>query len=151
MWVWVNFGRSWRTGKLGVLQSMGFQRRSWLSDWTTRWWALLPQFQVYSKVIQSYLHVYLFFFKYFSYLDYLEYWAEFSVPYSRSLLVKLVILQIFLSLTFHGISWKLWTSLCQTVIWKLYRCLHITLGGSWLVGSLHWEPKLGPIAKSQNR
>ena len=79
-----------------------------------------------------------------------RYWAWFSVPYSRSLLVKLVIHKIFLSLTFHGISWKLWTSLCQTVIWKSYRCLHTTLGGSWLIGSPHWEPKLGPIAKSQN-
>ena len=150
-WVWVKSGRWWRTGKPGVLQPMGSQRRTWLSDWaTTRWWALLFQFQACSRVSQSFLCVYLFFFKFFSYLDYLEYWAEFSVPYSRSLLVKLVIHKIFLSLTFHGISWKLWTSLCQTVIWKSYRCLHTTLGGSWLIGSPHWEPKLGPIAKSQN-
>ena len=31
-WVWANSGRQWRTGKPGVLQSMGSQR---LSDWTT--------------------------------------------------------------------------------------------------------------------
>ena len=143
-WVWVKSGRWWRTGKPGVLQPMGSQRRTWLSDWATRWWALLFQFQVCSRVSQSFLCVYLFFFKFFSYLDYLEYWAEFSVPYNRSLSGKLVIHKIFLSLTFHGISWKLWTSLCQTVIWKSYRCLHTTLGGSWLIGSPHWEPKLGP-------
>ena len=34
-WVWANFGRWWRTGKPGVLQSMGWQNWTWLSDWTT--------------------------------------------------------------------------------------------------------------------
>ena len=34
-WVWANSGRWWRTGKPGVLQSMGLQSRTWLSDWTT--------------------------------------------------------------------------------------------------------------------
>ena len=36
MWVWANSGRWWRTGKPGVLQSMGVAK-SWtqLSDWTT--------------------------------------------------------------------------------------------------------------------
>ena len=33
-WVWVNSGSSWRTGKPGMLQSMGWQSRTWLSDWT---------------------------------------------------------------------------------------------------------------------
>ena len=32
--VWVNSGRRWWTGKPGVLQSMGSQSRTWLSDWT---------------------------------------------------------------------------------------------------------------------
>ena len=34
-WVWVNSGRWWRTGKSGVLQSMGSQSQTRLSDWTT--------------------------------------------------------------------------------------------------------------------
>ena len=34
-WVWANSGRWWRTGKCGVLQSMGSQSQIWLSDWTT--------------------------------------------------------------------------------------------------------------------
>ena len=33
-WVWANSGRLWRTGKPGVLQSMGLQSRTRLSDWT---------------------------------------------------------------------------------------------------------------------
>ena len=34
-WVWTNSGRWWRTGKPGVLQSMGLQSQTWPSDWTT--------------------------------------------------------------------------------------------------------------------
>ena len=34
-WVWANSGRWWRTGKPGVLQSMGLQRQTRLRDWTT--------------------------------------------------------------------------------------------------------------------
>ena len=34
-WVWASFGRWWRTGKPGVLQCMGSQSRTRLSDWTT--------------------------------------------------------------------------------------------------------------------
>ena len=34
-WIWANSGRLWRTGRPGVLQSMGSQSRTWLSDWTT--------------------------------------------------------------------------------------------------------------------
>ena len=33
-WVWVNSGSLWWTGKPGVLQSMGLQSWTWLSDWT---------------------------------------------------------------------------------------------------------------------
>ena len=36
-WVWANSERWWRTGKPGVLQSMGSQGvKTWLSDWTTK-------------------------------------------------------------------------------------------------------------------
>ena len=35
-WVWVRSERWWKTGKLGVLQSMGPQSQTQLSDWTTR-------------------------------------------------------------------------------------------------------------------
>ena len=34
-WVWASSGRWWRTGKSGVLQSMGLQSRTQLSVWTT--------------------------------------------------------------------------------------------------------------------
>ena len=34
-WIWANSGRQWRTGKPGVLQSMGCKSRTWLRDWTT--------------------------------------------------------------------------------------------------------------------
>ena len=33
-WVWASFRSWWWTGKLGVLQSMGSQSQTWLSDWT---------------------------------------------------------------------------------------------------------------------
>ena len=33
-WVWVSSGSWWWTGKPGVLQSMGLQSWTWLSDWT---------------------------------------------------------------------------------------------------------------------
>ena len=33
-WVWVNFGSLWWTGKPGLLQSMGSQSGTLLSDWT---------------------------------------------------------------------------------------------------------------------
>ena len=34
-WVWANPRRYWKTEKPGVLQSMGSQSQTWLSDWTT--------------------------------------------------------------------------------------------------------------------
>ena len=34
-WVWASSRRRWRTGKPGMLQSMGLQSWTWLSDWTT--------------------------------------------------------------------------------------------------------------------
>ena len=33
-WVWGSSGSWWWTGKSGMLQSMGSQIRTWLSDWT---------------------------------------------------------------------------------------------------------------------
>ena len=33
-WVWVSSGSWWWTGKPGILQSMGLQSLTWLSDWT---------------------------------------------------------------------------------------------------------------------
>ena len=35
-WVWASSGRWWRTGKPGVLRSVGSQSQTWLSDWITR-------------------------------------------------------------------------------------------------------------------
>ena len=37
-WVWVNSGSWWWTGRPGVLQFMGFQSRTQLSDWTELNW-----------------------------------------------------------------------------------------------------------------
>ena len=37
-WVWVSSGIWWWTGKPGMLQSMGSQSRTWLSDWTKLNW-----------------------------------------------------------------------------------------------------------------
>ena len=34
-WVWVNSGREWRTGKPGVLQSMGLQSQTVRHNWVT--------------------------------------------------------------------------------------------------------------------
>ena len=38
MWVWVNSGRWWWTGRLGVLQFLGSQSQTRLSDWTELNW-----------------------------------------------------------------------------------------------------------------
>ena len=35
-WLWANSSRQWRTGKPGVLRSMGLQNRTWLSNGTTK-------------------------------------------------------------------------------------------------------------------
>ena len=37
-WVWVNSGSQWWTGRPGVLQSMGSQSQTWLSNWTELNW-----------------------------------------------------------------------------------------------------------------
>ena len=37
-WVWVNSGSWWCTGRPGVLQFMGLQSQTWLSDWTKLNW-----------------------------------------------------------------------------------------------------------------
>ena len=44
IWVWTNSGRYWRTGKPGVLQSMGLQRvrHNWVTEqqyFTTHYWS----------------------------------------------------------------------------------------------------------------
>ena len=50
-WVWASSGRWWRTGKPGVLQSMGFQRTG--HDWVTEW-------QIPSQInIKAYLSKFL--------------------------------------------------------------------------------------------
>ena len=38
-WVWESCRSWWWTGKPGVLQSMGSQSRTWLSDWTELNWS----------------------------------------------------------------------------------------------------------------
>ena len=39
-WVWVNSRSWWWTGRPGMLQSMGSQSRTWLSNWTELNWML---------------------------------------------------------------------------------------------------------------
>ena len=39
-WVWVSSGSWWWTGRPGVLQSMGLQSRTWLSDCTELNWTI---------------------------------------------------------------------------------------------------------------
>ena len=34
-WIWANSKRWWRSGKPGMLQSMGSQSQTWFSNWTT--------------------------------------------------------------------------------------------------------------------
>ena len=41
-WVWTNFGKWWRTGKPGMLQSMGSQTWTQLSNWTTKVYHSFP-------------------------------------------------------------------------------------------------------------
>ena len=50
-WVWANSGRWWRTGKPGMLQSMGLQSWTRLSDWTnnTGSWLLALPFSVKAR------------------------------------------------------------------------------------------------------
>ena len=40
IWVWVNSGSSWWTGRPGILQSIGLQSRTRLSNWTELRWYL---------------------------------------------------------------------------------------------------------------
>ena len=52
-WVWANSGTWWRTGKPGVLQSMGLQRVR--QDWVTEQVVFSGQIKVTSS-LQGYLH-----------------------------------------------------------------------------------------------
>ena len=45
-WVWVSSGSWWWTGRPGVLQFMGLQSRTWLSDWTELNWSLTSYFSL---------------------------------------------------------------------------------------------------------
>ena len=53
-WVWVNFGSWWRTGKLGVLQSVGSQRvrHDWVTElnWTDVCVYILQIFFIYLPI-----------------------------------------------------------------------------------------------------
>ena len=51
-WIWVNSGRSWGTGKPGVLQSMVSQRITWLSDSTTT--ILMAQYMFQNMKLSGY-------------------------------------------------------------------------------------------------
>ena len=39
-WIWANSGSWWWTGKPGVLQSMGSQSQTWLSNWSEVNWCI---------------------------------------------------------------------------------------------------------------
>ena len=54
-WVWVNSGSCQWTGRPGLLQSMGSQSRTWLSDWTelkwTEWFIFLVRVLVRTPLV----------------------------------------------------------------------------------------------------
>ena len=52
-WVWVNSGSWWWTGRPGVLQFMGLQSQTQLSDWTELNW----KFYIYSKNVICYIYI----------------------------------------------------------------------------------------------
>ena len=45
-WVWVDSGSWWWTGRLSMLQFMGLQSWTWLSDWTELNWFWIPVFHI---------------------------------------------------------------------------------------------------------
>ena len=47
-WVWVNSGSWWRTGRSGVLRSLGLQSRTQISNWIELNWKLFS-----NKVVQT--------------------------------------------------------------------------------------------------
>ena len=50
-WIWVSSRSWWWTGKPAVLQSMGSQSQTWLSDWTdwSFWISVLGFFWIYTQ------------------------------------------------------------------------------------------------------
>ena len=54
-WVWVNSGSCQWAGRPGLLQSMGLQSRTWLSDWTelkwTKWFIFLMHVLVRTPLV----------------------------------------------------------------------------------------------------
>ena len=71
-WVWVNSGSWWWTGRPGVLQVMGSQSQTRLSDWTELNWASLPvphltlcRYRASSHWL-SVLHVVMYIFQWYS-------------------------------------------------------------------------------------
>ena len=47
IWVWVDSGSWWWTGRPGVLRFMGLQSQTWLSDWTELNWCSSSSFFLY--------------------------------------------------------------------------------------------------------
>ena len=60
-WVWANSGRLWRTGKSGMLQSMGSQRVG--QDWATElnWTVLYIYIYIYVSIYYIYIYKYIYF------------------------------------------------------------------------------------------
>ena len=56
MWVWVNSGSWWWTGRPGVLQSMGSQSWTRLSDWTELNWGQITFYNVTLSIDYYLLH-----------------------------------------------------------------------------------------------
>ena len=52
MWVWVNSGSWWWTGRPGVLRFMGPQSRTRLSDWSDLMWSTWKNFIIEQILIQ---------------------------------------------------------------------------------------------------
>ena len=58
-WVWTNSRKWWRTGKPVLLQSMGLQSQTWLSDWTTTAYPVLELLLLFNSTQRKERHCFL--------------------------------------------------------------------------------------------
>ena len=118
IWIWVNSGRWWWTGRPGVLQSMGLQRvrHDWATEW--KWWILLGihkfswiyrvmSFINFAKVLNHY---------------FFDYFFSFFLSSSAGVVVKCAFLSpSTVSLT----PLCIFRSFCFMHLTFIYICLHI--------------------------
>ena len=69
-WVWVNSRDWWWTGRPGVLQSMGLQSRTWISDWTELNLSTLPVYVLWLVHLTYISGNYWYAWSYYNFLNY---------------------------------------------------------------------------------